>query len=178
MTRRALLRLARYAERLGFEVEPQTARLAAAARLETAQRRRASAASCGWRSPSPTRSRCSRASRASCRSTSIATLLEGALALAPPDADRAMLVLGAIARDAGLARDARADAPASATIALACAQRELPADTRRRARCGAPGGATPVEAVAVAGARGDRDAARDWIERAAPRAHSRSAATT
>ena len=74
-----------------------------------------------------------------------------------------MLVLGAVAREDALARHARADRARARDRAGVRATRACPTQTapsalwrawRRR----------PVEAVAVAGARGDRDAARRWIE--------------
>ena len=67
-----LMRLARYAERLGFGIDPHTAALARSVRLCDPERRRGSAASCGSPSPSRIRSRCSPTSPSSCRSRSTA----------------------------------------------------------------------------------------------------------
>ena len=52
-------RVARYAARLGFSVEPETARLAAAAGPGDVSGERLAIRACGWRSPSPTPAPCS-----------------------------------------------------------------------------------------------------------------------
>ena len=122
--------------------------------------RRRAAARC---SPSPTRSPCSRASPTSSRSRSTAARRRRRSRSRRPDSDRAMLVLGAVARDDALARRARADG-ARARRRAGVRRRARCPRTARRARCGGRGARAPVEAVAVAGARGDRDAARRWIE--------------
>jgi tRNA nucleotidyltransferase (CCA-adding enzyme) len=73
-----------------------------------------------------------------------------------------MLVLGALTREeewlGGLELTAR-----EREVALACHRAIVPADTAPSALWRAWHGA-PIEAVAVAGARGDHDAARRWIE--------------
>ena len=125
-----------------------------AADFETLQRRaprRRAAASC-W--PSPTRPRCSRALATACRSQLDRALILTALELAPPDADRGMFVLAAITQDdAWLERleftAARARGASRARPARGRARRR-----RRRASCWRAWHALPVEAVALAGARG------------------------
>ena len=73
-----------------------------------------------------------------------------------------MLVLGATTRDEawleGLELTARERA-----VVLAASARPSPW-RRRRARSGVHGTPLPVEAVALAGARGEADPARRWIE--------------
>jgi tRNA nucleotidyltransferase (CCA-adding enzyme) len=156
-----LLRLARYAERLGFEVEPRTAQLARDAGFQTLS---------GGRLGAELRLVLAEADPLAVLArvagklpiTIDPPLVEAALGLAPPGSDRAMLVLGATASEVdwldGLELTARERA-----VVLACHDERVPADTRPSALWRAWRG-TPVEAVAVAGARGDGEAARRWIE--------------
>jgi tRNA nucleotidyltransferase (CCA-adding enzyme) len=156
-----LLRLARYAERLGFVVEPWTAGLAREAGLQTLS---------GGRLGAELRLVLAEADPVAVLARiadklPIAlepALVAAALALAPPESDRAMLVLGASTREEawleGLELTARERA-----VVLACRDVRVPPDTTPSALWRAWRDA-PIEAVAVAGARGDRDAARRWIE--------------
>jgi tRNA nucleotidyltransferase (CCA-adding enzyme) len=156
-----VLRLARYAQRLGFEVEEETRRLAAAASFE-----RLSGGRLGGElrlvlaesDPLVVLARVDgKLPLALDRE-----LVESALALAPPGSDRAMLTLGALASEAAWLETLELTA-AERDIALACMSASVPADTRPSALWSA-WRRTPPEAVAVAGARGDHDAARRWIE--------------
>jgi len=156
-----LLRLARYGERLGFMVEEETARLAGAATLSSV-----SGARIGgelrliFAEPDPL------AVLARVQDKLPVTLelplLETALELLPPEGDRAMLILGRSASDAAWLDTLELTAR-EREVALACMVAAAPSDTR-------PSGLwrawrhTPVEAVAVAGARGDVASARRWLE--------------
>jgi len=156
-----LLRLARYAQRLGFAVEEQTARLAAQASFETLS---------GGRLGGELRLALAEAdplgvlARVADRLpiSLDRPLLEAALALAPSESDRAMLVLGASVEDLawleGLELTAR-----EREVVLACRAVPEPADARPSSLWRA-WRRTPVEAVALAGARGEGDGARRWIE--------------
>lgn len=156
-----LLRLARYAERLGFAVEPWTAGLADEASLGTLS---------GGRLGGELR-------LALAENDPVAVLArvagklplaidrrlaQAALALAPPESDRAMLLLGLLSvEDAWLAElelTAREHA-----VALACRRAGAAANAPPSALWRAWHG-VPIEAVAVSGARGDAGAARRWIE--------------
>jgi tRNA nucleotidyltransferase (CCA-adding enzyme) len=154
-----LIRLARYAERLGFEVEEQTARLAAAATLETLSGARIGAElrlALAEEEPLAILERL----RAALPFSLDVSLATAALELAPPDADRAMLILGSARGDLGrIELGAR-----ERDIVVACADAAVAADTRPSSLWRA-WRRTPIEAVAVAGARGDARAARAWIER-------------
>jgi tRNA nucleotidyltransferase (CCA-adding enzyme) len=155
-----VMRLARYAERLRFEVEPHTAQLARAAGLETLSGGRIGAelrlALC---EPDPVAVLGRLAGR-----LPIALdrdLIAAALALAPADADRALVVLAAITTDdAWLERleftaAERAVVRAAANVSAPVA--DAPSAIWRAWR------GLPVEAVVLAGARGATDAARRWI---------------
>jgi tRNA nucleotidyltransferase (CCA-adding enzyme) len=156
-----VLRLARYAERLGFEVETSTARLARDATLTTLS---------GGRLGAELRLALSESDPAAVLARLADRLpievdpaaIDAALALAPPESDRVMLVLGAVTRDPawleGLELTVRERA-----VVLACVGASVPAEVTPSALWRAWRG-VPVEAVALAGARGDRDAARRWIE--------------
>jgi tRNA nucleotidyltransferase (CCA-adding enzyme) len=156
-----LLRLARYAERLGFEVEPLTARLARDAGFQTLS---------GGRLGAELRLVLAEADPVAVLARVAGKLpvaldpplVEAALGLAPPESDRGMLVLGASVSEVdwleGLELTARERA-----VVLACRDARVPADTTPSALWRAWRGA-PVEGVAVAGARGDGAAARRWIE--------------
>jgi tRNA nucleotidyltransferase (CCA-adding enzyme) len=158
-----VLRLARYAERLGFAVEPNTARLAAGARLDTVSGARIGA----------------ELRLAAAEPDAVAVLarvarqlpidverdvLEAALALAPADADRAMLLLGAIACEPAWLDELELSAR-ERDVALACARAPVPAILAPPSALWRAWRATPVEAVALAGARGNPAGAREWIER-------------
>lgn len=155
-----LLRLARYAERLRFEVEPATAALARAAGFEALSPTRLGAElRLALADPDPA---AVLAHVADALPIALdAGLIRDALELAPPEADRAMLVLGAIALHddwldgLGLTAHERA-------IVDACRRARAPVDATPSALWRA-WHAAPVEAVALAGARDDRGAARRWI---------------
>jgi tRNA nucleotidyltransferase (CCA-adding enzyme) len=156
-----VLRLARYAERLGFEVEPTTARLAQQASLQTVS---------GGRIGGELRLILAEADALAVLAhvsdrLPVALdrdLVEGALGLAPADSDSAMLILGAIVTDTawldGLELTAR-----ERDVALACTGTHVPAD-RTASGLWRAWHAVPVEAVAVAGARENPHAAWWWIE--------------
>ena len=156
-----LLRLARYAERLGFAVQARTAVLAGEAGL---------AGLSGGRLGGELR-------LALAEDDPIAVLtrlqdklpievdrplVECALALAAPESDRAMLVLGAVARQEpwldGLELTAREH-----QVVLACRRAQPPQEEAASALWRA-WRAVPIEAVAVAGAQGAAAAATRWIE--------------
>ncbi|HEX4033304.1 MAG TPA: hypothetical protein VHX66_02570 [Solirubrobacteraceae bacterium] len=154
-----LIRLARYAQRLGFAVERRTAELAAAASLETLSAARLGAEL--------------RLALAEDEPLAIldalgdalpfsldAALARAALSLAPPDADRAMVILGATR---GALERIELGARERDVVA-ACREASVPADTQPSSLWRA-WRRTPIEAVAVAGARGDARSARAWIER-------------
>jgi tRNA nucleotidyltransferase (CCA-adding enzyme) len=156
-----LLRLARYAERLGFAVESSTAGLARDASLETLSGGRLGGElRLVLAEPDPLAVLARLAEQLPIAIDR--SIVEAALALAPPESDRAMLILGALTRQedwlAGLELTVR-----ERDVALACATANVPADTTPSALWRAWRG-VPIEAVAVAGARGDGDAARRWIE--------------
>jgi tRNA nucleotidyltransferase (CCA-adding enzyme) len=156
-----LLRLARYAQRLSFAVEEQTARLAREATFETLS---------GGRLGGELRLALAEAdplgvlARVADRLplSLDRPLIEAALALAPPGSDRAMLVLGASGDDLAWLESLELTA-LERDVVLACRAASTPADTRPSALWRA-WRRTPVEAVALAGARADREAARRWID--------------
>jgi tRNA nucleotidyltransferase (CCA-adding enzyme) len=156
-----LVRLARYAERLGFAVEPLTAGLAEQATFDTLSGARLGGELRLALAESDPLAVLARVQDKLPLSLD-PTVAEAALALAPADADRAMIVLGAGAGDeawlATLELSAR-----EREVALACRHAAVPADTRASALWRA-WHRLPVEAVAVAGARGDARPARAWIE--------------
>jgi tRNA nucleotidyltransferase (CCA-adding enzyme) len=156
-----VLRLARYAQRLGFEIEPITARLAQQASLQTVS---------GGRIGAELRLILAEGDPLAvlehvADKLPVAVdrhLVEGALALAPADSDSAMLVLGAVVTENawldGLELTAR-----ERDVALACTATHVPAD-RTASGLWHAWHAVPVEAVAVAGARENAHAAWWWIE--------------
>ena len=194
--------------RLGFELEPRTAaarrRRARGGRVRDASPARASAPSCGSRSRSPTRSpRSPRSSELGVLAALVPALAldralaEGALALLPADGRAQELLLAACCSDpradareqsaAGLL-DGSSSPPASASASRAAA---LARRAREPARAAAATVALrershdhPLEAVALAGALGERSGAPRAGEQArlaraaAPRAPARSPATT
>jgi tRNA nucleotidyltransferase (CCA-adding enzyme) len=156
-----VLRLARYAQRLGFDVERETALLAAAATFESLSGGRLGGELrlvLAEDDPLAVLARVqSRLPLAIDRE-----LIDSALALAPADSDRAMLILGAASTDPGWLETLELTA-AERDIALACASAAVPADTRPSALRRA-WRRVPLEAVALAGARGERAAAARWID--------------
>ena len=156
-----VLRLARYAERLAFEVEPLTKRLALEASLVSVS---------GARIGAELRLALAEAdpiavlARVADKLPIVVdrAVLEGALALAPADGDEAMLILGAVTTDEAWLDGLELTAH-ERDVARACARARAPPEVTPSALWRAWRG-VPVEAVAVAGARGDRDAARRWIE--------------
>jgi tRNA nucleotidyltransferase (CCA-adding enzyme) len=163
-----LLRMARYAQRLGFAIEPRTAELAAAASFATLSGGRLGAElRLALAEPDPVGVLERVADRLPIDVDR--ELVEAALGLAPPDADRPLVVLGAVARDdpsrgAGEGwLDTLELSSREREIVLACMRATVPAERTPSALWRA-WHRLPVEAVAVAGARGDRDAARRWIE--------------
>jgi tRNA nucleotidyltransferase (CCA-adding enzyme) len=156
-----VLRLARYAERLGFEVEAMTAALAEAATLATLSGGRLGGElRLVLAEPDPLAVLVRFAAKLPISLDR--ELLVSALTLAPPGSDRAMLVLGASATDPAWLETLELSA-GERDVALACANAKAPADTRPSALW-RQWRRVPVEAVAVAGARGDRDAAARWID--------------
>jgi tRNA nucleotidyltransferase (CCA-adding enzyme) len=156
-----LLRLARYAERLGFDVEAATAELAAAASLETVSAARiGSELRLALAEPDPVAVLARLTDKLPIKLDG--GLVEDALALAPPESDRAMLVLGLLAREQSWLGRLELTAREHA-VALACHAAIVPEDQT-------PSGlwrawhSVAIEAVAVAGACGARDAARRWID--------------
>jgi tRNA nucleotidyltransferase (CCA-adding enzyme) len=155
-----LLRLARYAQRLGFTVEPQTAELARRASLEGLSAARLGGEvrlALAEEDPLGVLARLA-------EKLPIAidrALVQRALALAPPDSDTAMLLLGLLTSEpdwlGGLELTAREHA-----LALACHQARPPAEVT-------PSGLwrawhdSAAEVVAAAGARGGEQAARQWL---------------
>jgi tRNA nucleotidyltransferase (CCA-adding enzyme) len=154
-----LIRLARYAERLGFAVDPRTAELADAATFATLSGARLGAELrlAGLeRDPGAVLARLERKLPIELDRGR----LDAALAIAPPAADRSMLVLGACAHDASWLDTLELTAR-ERTIALACMRAPIPESDRPSALWRA-WHAAPIEAVAIAGARGAP--ARRWIE--------------
>jgi tRNA nucleotidyltransferase (CCA-adding enzyme) len=156
-----LLRLARYAERLGFAVEPWTGGLAEQATLETLSAGRLGGElrlALAESDPVAVLTRLSDKLPLAIDST----LADCALSLAPADSDRAMLLLGLLSSQERWLADLELTAREH-LVALACQRAGVPADLTPSALWRAWHG-TPVEAVAAAGARGAREAARRWIE--------------
>ena len=156
-----IVRLERLAARLGFAIEPHTAALAAGAGVETLSGSRLGGElRLIFDEPDPLSVLSALAGRLPI--TVDRRLLDVALELAPPDANRAMLVLGAVARDDAWLATLELSSHERALV-RAVHDARVPAQTTPSALWRA-WRLTPVEAVAVAGARGDRDAARRWIE--------------
>ncbi len=156
-----LLRLARYAERLGFEVEPLTERLALQASLASVSGGRIGAElRLALAEPDPL----AVLARVADKLPIVVdrALVEDALALAPADSDEAMLILGALTTDEAWLDGLELTAH-ERDVVLACARARVPPETTPSALWRA-WRAVPVEAVAVVGARSDREAARRWIE--------------
>jgi tRNA nucleotidyltransferase (CCA-adding enzyme) len=156
-----LLRLARYAQRLGFAVEPRTAQLAGEAPIATLSGGRLGGElRLVLAEPDPLAVLARLTDKLPIEIDR--PLVQRALALAPPESDRAMLLLGTLTTEeawlGGLELTAREH-----EVALACRHAQVPADTTPSALWRA-WRATPVEAVAVAGAQGAANAAARWIE--------------
>ena len=156
-----IVRLERLAARLGFAIEPDTAALAARAGFETLSGARLGGElRLALAEHDPVAVLAALAGRLPIDVDR--ELLEAALGLAPPDADRAMLLLGAVVREdrwlATLELTARELEVAQAVRGARTPDATAPSALWRAWRH------TPVEAVAVAGARGDRGAAARWIE--------------
>jgi tRNA nucleotidyltransferase (CCA-adding enzyme) len=156
-----LLRLARYAERLGFAVEPQTASLAARTNVATVSGARLGGElRLALAEPDPiavlTRLGDKLPLAVERRSA------EDALTLAAPESDRAMLLLGMLSCEQAWLAQLELTAR-ELEVAIACQRAEAPVQVTPSALWRVWRG-VPIEAVAVAGARGAADAARHWID--------------
>jgi len=164
-----ILRLARYAQRTGFSVEAGTAELASQATLATV-----SGARIGAELALILRERdplgVLEGLQAKLPIVVERALVERALALAPADADRDLLILAAVMRDgrAGAewleslelgarARDVLVAAPSAASLARDLAAAAQPSSIRSLVQ------GVPVELVALAGALGAGDAVSRWF---------------
>jgi tRNA nucleotidyltransferase (CCA-adding enzyme) len=156
-----VLRLARYAERLGFDVDPATARLAQEASLQSVSGGRIGAElRLILAEPDPLAVLAHVSGK-----LPVAVdrhLVEGALARAPAASDSAMLILGAVATENAWLEALELTAH-ERDVALACGGTHVPADATASGLWSA-WHALPVEAVAVAGARENPHAAWWWIE--------------
>jgi tRNA nucleotidyltransferase (CCA-adding enzyme) len=156
-----VLRLARYAERLGFEAEPHTGALAAAAALTTVSGGRIGAElRLALAEPDPLAVLARAAGRLPLEVDRAS--VESALALAPPEGDRAMLTLGLLVTEPAWLNTLELTAP-ERDLARAC-EAAAPAEDGPPSALWRAWRRTPVEAVAAAGARGDAAAARRWID--------------
>lgn len=156
-----LVRLARYAERLGFVPDAQTVLLAREASFATLSGARLGAElRLALAEPDPVAVLARLAEQLPL--TIDRPLAQAALDLSPPDGDRSMLLLGALAREEAWLHRLELTSRELA-VALACHRASVPTDTTPSALWRAWHG-VPIEAVAVAGARGGADAARRWIE--------------
>jgi tRNA nucleotidyltransferase (CCA-adding enzyme) len=156
-----LLRLARYAERLGFAVEPWTAGLADDASLGTLSGGRLGGElrlALAERDPVAVLARLAEKLPLAIDRP----VAQAALALAPPESDRAMLLLGLLSLEEAWLAELELTTREH-EVALACHRAGAAADAPPSALWRA-WRAVPIEAVAVAGARGDAGAARRWIE--------------
>jgi tRNA nucleotidyltransferase (CCA-adding enzyme) len=155
-----LLRMARYAERLGFDVEPHTAALAESVGFETLSGGRIGAElrlALAEADPVAVLERVAERLPIELDPALIATALE----LAPPDANRSLIVLAAMTGDDAWLERLEFGAHERAVV-RASASAPAPAGRAPSALWRA-WHALPVEAVALAGARSDREAARRWI---------------
>lgn len=164
-----VMRLARYRHRLGFTVEAHTAALAEAATLETLSGARvATELRLALLEPDPLAPLADLQGKLPI--VVDRSLVERALALAPADTDRQLVIFGAIAGNA-----AAADWLASLELTVhERAVLELAGQTERlAAEIAAAGSASalrdslrgiPAEIVAIAGALGPAAAARRWLE--------------
>ncbi len=181
-----LLRLARYAGRLGFAIEPRTLRLVSGA-LRSGALRTVSGSRVGAELRLAAREADPVAAFGQLRELGLdAAIHEGlglddpelarqALDLLPVDGRRDLVVLGLSARSVppaelvelldGLAFDARArDVIAAAALQADALAEALAAAERPSQIAAAAAGAAP-EVVAIAGALGPADEARAWLER-------------
>jgi tRNA nucleotidyltransferase (CCA-adding enzyme) len=156
-----LLRLARYAQRLGFAVEPHTAELAGQASLEgLSAARLGGEVRLALAEEDPLGVLARVADRLPIAID--AALVQRALALAPAGSDNAMLMLGLLTREPGWL--ARLELTAREhSLALACHRARPPAELTPSRLWRAWHGAA-VEVVAAAGARGGEQAAREWLD--------------
>jgi tRNA nucleotidyltransferase (CCA-adding enzyme) len=155
-----LVRLARYAERLRFAADPATESLAAQAGFATLSGARLGGElRLALAEPDPVAVLARLADKLPLAVEP--EFAREALALAPAESDRAMLLLGMLSREeawlSGLELTAR-----ELEVALACRHARVPAEVTPSALWRAWRG-VPIEAVAVAGARGGVDAAKRWI---------------
>jgi tRNA nucleotidyltransferase (CCA-adding enzyme) len=163
-----VMRLARYAHRLGFTVDPHTASLAAAADLGTLTGSRIGAElRLALLEPDPLAPLADLTEKLPI--TVDRALVQAALALAPPDASRTLLILAAVTRERApatwieslelLARErdvilqAKRAPELAAVIEAATSPSELAAILR----------GVPVEVIAIAGALGPAAATRRWL---------------
>jgi tRNA nucleotidyltransferase (CCA-adding enzyme) len=164
-----VMRLARYAHRLGFSVEPHTAALARAARLDTVSGARIGAE---LRLALAERDPLAPLSDLSGKLPIVIDrrLVESALALAPPDASRELVILAAITREiappdwiaelelTAHERDVVLAAANAAQIADAIEQAVSASSLHDALKD------VPPEVVAIAGGLGPTAAARRWLE--------------
>ncbi|MGA2470359.1 MAG: hypothetical protein ABSG64_06680 [Solirubrobacteraceae bacterium] len=164
-----VMRLARYARRLGFTVEPHTAALAQAATLDTLTGARIGAElRLALLEPDPLAPLTDLTQKLPIAVDR--TLVETALALAPQDASRELLILGAVTRDVASAAWIGALELLGRERDIVLAIHQAPQIAAAMARAGSASELydalrnVPVEAVAVAGALGPREDARRWLE--------------
>ncbi len=155
-----VVRLARYAERLGFAVEPRTAELAAATGFETLSGGRLGAElRLALAEPDPVAVLARVADRLPIELD--VALIATAVDLAPPDADRSLVVLAALTHDDAWLEHLEFTARERAVVRAAAIARAP--DGRSPSALWRAWHRLPVEAAALAGARSDPDAARRWI---------------
>jgi tRNA nucleotidyltransferase (CCA-adding enzyme) len=167
-----LLRLARYAARLGFDVEPHTAELAADA-VASGAFETVSGARLGAelrllaREPQPAGLQAlERFGAGEALLPGLAVdpdRVERALAVAPSDARRDLVALGAVAQGVDPQRWRELAFPAADAAAIRAAAALEPLPSGRPSEVDPVLRRLPVEAAAVAAA--DSAAARDWLER-------------
>src|SRR4051812_38115951 len=164
-----LLRLARYATRLGLAIEGHTAALANKATLRTISGDRVgNEVRLALAEPDPIAAlEAARQFGGPPVPEIDAALARDALELLPPDGRRDLLVLGTAGRRAADLLDLGFSGPDARRAARAGQARVLAAlleATRRPSEIAAAARGWPAEAVALAGALGPRDAARRWLE--------------
>jgi tRNA nucleotidyltransferase (CCA-adding enzyme) len=163
-----VMRLARYAHRLGFTVDPHTAALAAAADLGTVTGSRIGAElRLALLEPDPLAPLADLTEKLPI--TVDRALVQAALALAPPDASRTLLILAAVTRE-------RAPATWIESLELLARERDVVLQAKRApelaaaieaakspSELGAILRGVPVEVIAIAGALGSAAATRRWL---------------